>query len=76
MPLDIYGAFAAIKHDSHFVAAGATIVPTAADAWAQAMVIKVKGPKEEEFQFLRADLTLFTYLNIVLWEYRQDFSIV
>lgn len=50
--------------DSHFVAAGATIVPTAADAWAQAMVIKVKEPKEEEFQFLRADLTLFTYLHL------------
>ncbi|KRO42642.1 MAG: alanine dehydrogenase, partial [Acidimicrobium sp. BACL17 MAG-120823-bin42] len=32
--------------------------------WAQAMVIKVKEPKEEEFQFLRADLTLFTYLHL------------
>ena len=33
--------------DSDFVAAGATIVPTAADAWAQPMVLKVKEPKEE-----------------------------
>ena len=51
---------AASISDSEFVAAGATIVQTAADAWSQEMVIKVKEPKEEEFGFLRDDLTLFT----------------
>jgi alanine dehydrogenase len=50
--------------DAEFVAAGATIVKTAADAWSQEMVVKVKEPKEEEFGFLRNDLTLFTYLHL------------
>ena len=50
--------------DAEFVAAGATIVKTAADAWSQEMVVKVKEPKEEEFAFLREDLTLFTYLHL------------
>ena len=50
--------------DTEFVAAGATIVKTAADAWSQEMVVKVKEPKEEEFGFLRSDLTLFTYLHL------------
>ena len=35
--------------DADYRAAGAEIVPTAADAWAQQMVVKVKEPKEEEF---------------------------
>lgn len=50
--------------DAEFVAAGATIVKTAADAWSQEMVVKVKEPKEEEFGYLRDDLTLFTYLHL------------
>jgi len=53
--------------DDDYRAAGATIVPTAADAWAQQMVVKVKEPKAEEFGFLRADLTLFTYLHLVAY---------
>jgi alanine dehydrogenase len=55
---------AASIRDAEFVAAGATIVKTAADAWSQEMVVKVKEPKEEEFGFLRSDLTLFTYLHL------------
>jgi len=43
--------------DDDFVASGATIVSSAADAWSQPMVVKVKEPKEEEFEFLRRDLT-------------------
>lgn len=50
--------------DAEYVVAGATIVPTAADAWSQQMVVKVKEPKAEEFDFLRSDLTLFTYLHL------------
>ncbi len=53
--------------DADYVAAGATIVPTAADAWSQQMVVKVKEPKAEEFGFLRADLTLFTYLHLAAY---------
>jgi alanine dehydrogenase len=53
--------------DSDYVAAGADIVPTAADAWAQQMVVKVKEPKAEEFGYLRKDLTLFTYLHLAAY---------
>jgi alanine dehydrogenase len=53
--------------DADYVAAGATIVPTAADAWGQSMVVKVKEPKAEEFGFLRPDLTLFTYLHLAAY---------
>src|SRR6478752_947893 len=53
--------------DGDFATAGATIVPSAADAWAQQMVVKVKEPKQEEFAFLRADLTLFTYLHLAAY---------
>ena len=53
--------------DDDYRAAGATIVPTAADAWAQQMVVKVKEPKAEEFDFLRPDLTLFTYLHLAAY---------
>jgi len=53
--------------DEDYVAAGAKIVPTAADAWAQQMVVKVKEPKAEEFGFLRPDLTLFTYLHLAAY---------
>jgi alanine dehydrogenase len=53
--------------DAAYVAAGATIVPTAADAWAQQMVVKVKEPMVDEFPFLRSDLTLFTYLHLAAY---------
>ncbi|MEY4164717.1 MAG: alanine dehydrogenase [Actinomycetota bacterium] len=53
--------------DADFVAAGADIVPTAADAWACNMVVKVKEPKQEEFAYLRPDLTLFTYLHLAAY---------
>ena len=53
--------------DRQYEAAGATIVPTAADAWSQQMVVKVKEPTAEEFNFLRSDLTLFTYLHLAAY---------
>ena len=53
--------------DADYIAAGATIVETAAQAWAQQMVVKVKEPKAEEFGFLRDDLTLFTYLHLAAY---------
>jgi len=60
------GAAASIS-DAEYAAAGATIVPTAADAWSQSMVVKVKEPTEKEFGFLRPDLTLFTYLHLAAY---------
>ena len=53
--------------DEDYVAAGADIVPSAADAWSQDMVVKVKEPKPEEFVYLRPDLTLFTYLHLAAY---------
>ena len=54
--------------DDEFVAAGARIVPTADDVWADAeLVLKVKEPMTDEFAFLRDDLTLFTYLHLAAY---------
>ena len=53
--------------DADFERAGATIVPTAVDAWSQEMVVKVKEPQGTELSYLRPDLTLFTYLHLAAY---------
>jgi alanine dehydrogenase len=53
--------------DAEYAAAGADIVPTAQDAWAQQMVVKVKEPQPSEFGYLRDDLVLFTYLHLAAY---------
>jgi alanine dehydrogenase len=51
--------------DEDFVAAGARIVPSADDVWADAdLLLKVKEPVAEEYGRLRAGQTLFTYLHL------------
>jgi alanine dehydrogenase len=50
--------------DETFKAVGATIAPTAADAWSGDMVIKVKEPLPDEFQYFREGLILYTYLHL------------
>jgi len=60
------GAAASLP-DSDFAAAGARIVPAAADAWAADLVVKVKEPTRDELGFLRPDLTLFTYLHLAAY---------
>jgi len=60
------GADSAIP-DADFKRAGATIVPSAEDAWAQQMVVKVKEPQGAELNLLRDDLTLFTYLHLAAY---------
>ena len=50
--------------DADYVAAGATLVATAGEAWAADLVVKVKEPQAAEYPFLRPDLTLFTYLHL------------
>ena len=50
--------------DEDYTKQGATIVTTAAEAWAAEMVVKVKEPLAEEYGFLREDLLLFTYLHM------------
>ncbi|MCU0499946.1 MAG: alanine dehydrogenase [Anaerolineae bacterium] len=55
--------------DEEYVQVGATIVPTAEDAWNKAeMVVKVKEPQAQEFAFMRRDLVLFTYLHLAAAE--------
>jgi alanine dehydrogenase len=60
------GANSAIP-DADYAAAGAEIVPSAAAAWAQQLVVKVKEPQPSEFGYLRPDLTLFTYLHLAAY---------
>ncbi len=50
--------------DEDYVRAGATIVPSAADAWGADMVVKVKEPLKAEYGFFRKDLILYTYLHL------------
>ena len=50
--------------DAELTAAGARIVPSAADAWAADMVMKVKEPLEPEYQYFREGLILYTYLHL------------
>lgn len=50
--------------DNDYVKAGATIVAKAAAAWNQAMVVKVKEPLPPEYDFLRQDQIIFTYLHL------------
>ena len=57
------GAGSAIS-DDEYREAGATIVDDAATAWSADMVMKVKEPLPEEYQYFRKDLLLFTYLHL------------
>jgi alanine dehydrogenase len=50
--------------DQDYREAGAKIVPTAAAAWGRELVIKVKEPLTTEYELLRADQILFTYLHL------------
>jgi len=49
--------------DDQYVAAGATIVAGAGDAWGADMVIKVKEPLAAEYGYFREGLILYTYLH-------------
>jgi len=51
--------------DDEFIRAGARIVASAEDVWANAeLILKVKEPIESEYQYLRPDQMLFTYLHL------------
>ncbi|MEE6179306.1 alanine dehydrogenase [Mycobacterium sp. 050134] len=51
--------------DGDFKAAGAEIVDTADQVWAEAdLLLKVKEPIEAEYSRMRRDQTLFTYLHL------------
>ncbi len=51
--------------DDDYIAAGASILPTAADVFAQAeMIVKVKEPQAVERALLKEGQILFTYLHL------------
>ena len=51
--------------DEEFVQAGASILSSAAEIWAQGdLILKVKEPIESEYQYLRPNQMLFTYLHL------------
>ncbi len=51
--------------DGEYTAAGAEILPTAAEVWAKAeLVVKVKEPVPAEYGYFRDGLSLFTYLHL------------
>jgi alanine dehydrogenase len=50
--------------DKDFEAAGAKIVPGAADAWGADLVMKVKEPLPSEYGYFRPGLILYTYLHL------------
>jgi alanine dehydrogenase len=52
--------------DDDYRAAGAQLV-SREEAWAAHLVVKVKEPQPEEFEFLRPDLVLFTYLHLAAY---------
>jgi alanine dehydrogenase len=55
--------------DDEYVAAGAAILPAAADVWAEAdLLLKVKEPIEQEYGYLRQGQILFTFLHLAASE--------
>ncbi len=55
-------------HDDDYRAAGARIATDVAEVWGEAdLVLKVKEPQAVEHGYLRADLTLFTYLHLAAY---------
>ncbi len=55
--------------DSEYVEAGAELASSAADIWHRAeMVMKVKEPLPQEYNYLREDLILYTYLHLAAAE--------
>ncbi|WP_264737919.1 alanine dehydrogenase [Cytobacillus firmus] len=50
--------------DQEYEKAGATVVSSAKEAWSADMVMKVKEPQADEYQYFRKGLILFTYLHL------------
>ncbi len=50
--------------NEEFIESGGKIVETATEAWSAEMVMKVKEPQPEEYQYFREGIILFTYLHL------------
>ncbi len=63
--LESHAGMGAGFDDKHYIAAGAKIVPTAEEVFAQSeMIIKVKEPQPQECKLLRPGQIIFTYLHL------------
>lgn len=55
--------------DAEYIAAGARILPTAEEVWAEAdLIVKVKEPLKQEYGLLRRGQTVFTYFHFAASE--------
>jgi len=55
--------------DAEYTEAGATIVYSVREVWQRSeMIVKVKEPQPSEYEFLRENLILFTYLHLAAEE--------
>lgn len=50
--------------DSQYAEVGATIVKSAEEAWSSDMIMKVKEPLPEEYDYIQQGQILFTYLHL------------
>jgi alanine dehydrogenase len=51
--------------DEEYVRAGAKVIPTEKEVWEKSdMIVKVKEPLKEEYQYFREGLILYTYLHL------------
>ena len=54
--------------DDEYQAQGAKLVAEASEVWNEVdLIVKVKEPQTDEFQYLREDLILFTYLHLAAY---------
>ena len=59
--------------DSEYSAAGAALCGSAEEVWEKSdMIIKVKEPLPEEYQYFREDMTLYTYFHLAADENLTD----
>ena len=59
--------------DSEYIEAGAVLCGSAEEVWKKSdMVIKVKEPLPEEYQYFRKDLVLYTYFHLAADENLTD----
>ncbi|GAK02920.1 alanine dehydrogenase [Geomicrobium sp. JCM 19037] len=54
--------------DEQYIEAGAVIVDSAEEAWSKDLIVKVKEPVKEEYQYFRKGQLLFTYLHLAAEE--------
>lgn len=62
--VETQGGIGAGLTDEDYAAAGATVVKDAKEVWNRELVVKVKEPLPEEYNYLRKDQLLFTYLHL------------